>query len=83
MPTKCVQLNKPRAPDRYLLPSGLTVRPLKPPPDRVPVIASGEHKILCRGQKPNYGVRERQASLLDFIESFLYLFFSILRHYAP
>jgi hypothetical protein len=52
-------------------------------PDRVPVIACGEHKILCRGQKPNYGVRERQASLHDFVTSFLSLFFKILRHYVP
>ena len=70
MPTKCVELNQLARPTGTCC-LGLTVRPLKSPPDRVSVIACGEHKILCRGQKPNYGVRERQASLQDFVTSLL------------
>jgi hypothetical protein len=31
-------------------------------PDRVTLIALREHKILCRGQKTNDGLRVRQAS---------------------
>ena len=53
----------------------VTVRPLKPPPDRVTLIACGEHKILCRGQKPNDGLRGRQAARPHFVVSLLLLLF--------
>src|SRR5262249_14722636 len=61
-----------------------TVRSLKPPPDRVtPGSLGGEHKILCRGQKPNDGPGGRQALQEDNVMSFLDIYIMMLQRYGP
>ena len=52
-------------------------------PDCVTLIASREHKILCRGQKTNERTRGRQDSQPHFYPSFLSSIFSNLHHYWP